>query len=157
MDNQQIGAFFQNTSVDIIGNESLREPQIGGYQAVQAHFTQSREHAILQIPVGCGKTGLMSILPFRLAQGRVLVIAPNLEIRRGVANSLNVTSNDCFWRKTGVLGDFSSGPFELSSTAKQTFMIVIVLTLSLQIFINLPVVPTDGFRNLKTTSSTLSL
>jgi hypothetical protein len=28
--------------------------------------------AILQIPVGCGKTGLMALLPFETAQDRVL-------------------------------------------------------------------------------------
>lgn len=119
MDDQQVKDFFQYTPANILENHLLREPQIGGYKAALNHFAQNREHAIIQIPVGCGKTGLMSILPFRLAKGRVLIIVPNLEIRRGVARALDITSNDCFWRKIGILENLSNGPFraELNSKA----------------------------------------
>jgi hypothetical protein len=34
------------------------------------HFRNSTDHAILQIPVGCGKTGFMALLPFETAQRR---------------------------------------------------------------------------------------
>jgi superfamily II DNA or RNA helicase len=51
------------------------------YRAVQEHFAESNEPALLQVPVGCGKTGLISILPFGIAQSRVLIVAPNLTIR----------------------------------------------------------------------------
>ncbi|MGE5528238.1 MAG: DEAD/DEAH box helicase [Patescibacteria group bacterium] len=119
MTNQQIGQFFQTTNVNIMDNAFLREPQIGGYQAACEHFSRSRAHAILQIPVGCGKTGLMSILPFGMAEGRVLIIVPNLEIRRGVAHELDITNNQCFWNKAHVLRDYSTGPYraELDSDA----------------------------------------
>ena len=33
------------------------------------HFRNSSGHTIRQIPVGCGKTGLMALLPFKVAQG----------------------------------------------------------------------------------------
>ena len=94
MNNQDIRDFFDAAPARIVDNDYLREPQIGGYRAVLDHFHGSAEHAILQIPVGCGKTGLMSVLPFGLAAGRVLIIAPNLVIRRGVARSLDVSDDE---------------------------------------------------------------
>ena len=119
MDNDEVRAFFHNALAHISTNPSLREPQIEGHARTIEHFTASNDHAILQIPVGCGKTGLMSILPFGMYCGRTLIIVPNLEIRRGVARELDVSSQDCFWRKTNVLDDFSDGPFraELDSDA----------------------------------------
>jgi len=119
MENEQICQFFQLTPARIVSNNFLREPQILGYQATRDHFARSSTHAILQIPVGCGKTGLMSILPFGIAEGRILIIAPNLEIRRGVARELDISSDECFWRKAHVLKDYSSGPYraELDSDA----------------------------------------
>ena len=64
-----------------------------------------------RIPVGCGKSGLISLLPFGVAQGRVLVIAPNLTIRSQLANDLDITSSSCFYRRTGSLRNLIDGPF----------------------------------------------
>jgi len=52
------------------GNPNLRDPQVEGWFRTRQHFRNSSEHAILQIPVGCGKTGLMALLPFETAQRR---------------------------------------------------------------------------------------
>jgi len=52
----------------------------------------SSEHAILQIPVGWGKTGLVALLPFGIAQGRVHVIAPKLEMRRGISTGFDTAN-----------------------------------------------------------------
>jgi superfamily II DNA or RNA helicase len=110
MDVQQVATFFRDTSANIVGNARLREPQLQGYEHTRQHFASSPEHAILQLPVGCGKTGLMALLPFGLAEGRVLIIVPNLEIRRGVARELDYSNPNCFWAKAGVLTDFTEGP-----------------------------------------------
>lgn len=120
MTNEEAARFFANAPARIQGNLFLREPQLQAHEATTRHFASgNREHAIIQIPVGCGKTGLMSILPFGLAEGRVLVVAPNLEIRRGVGRELDCAAASCFWRKAQVLEDFSSGPYraELDSDA----------------------------------------
>ena len=111
MNGLQAGEFFLHAPASIVGNQLLREPQGEGYAAVRSHFEVSQEHAIVQIPVGCGKTGLMSLLPFRIAAGRVLIITPNLEIRNGVARELDITNDQCFWQRTRVLDDFSNGPY----------------------------------------------
>ncbi|MFC8500980.1 DEAD/DEAH box helicase [Pedococcus sp. NPDC057267] len=102
---------FTTANADIEANDLLREPQKEAHRAVREHFANSKEPGILQIPVGCGKTGIMATLPFGISEGRVLVITPNLTIRKGVTDALDVTSRECFWTKTRVLSDFTAGPW----------------------------------------------
>lgn len=104
-------SIFATANADIEANDLLREPQRHAHRAVREHFASSNEPGILQIPVGCGKTGIMSTLPFGIADGRVLVITPNLTIRKGVQDALDITSRECFWTKTRVLSDFTAGPW----------------------------------------------
>ncbi len=104
-------SIFVTANADIEANELLREPQREAHRAVREHFANSSEPGILQIPVGCGKTGLISTLPFGIAEGRVLVITPNLTIRKGVTEALDITNRECFWTKTRVLSDFTAGPW----------------------------------------------
>ncbi len=110
MNNDEIAELFE-TELSIESNPNLREPQSQGWKASRDHFAQSTEHAILQIPVGCGKTGLMALLPFQIARGRVLIIAPNVEIRRRISTDLDAANADCFWKKTAIMRDLSNGPF----------------------------------------------
>jgi DNA repair protein RadD len=105
------GEIFTTANANIEANDLLREPQRGAHRHVREHFATSREPAILQIPVGCGKTGIMATLPFGIAQGRVLLITPNLTIRKGVMDALDITSRECFWAKARVLSDFTAGPW----------------------------------------------
>ncbi len=93
------------------GNPSLREPQVEGHAAAVKYFGDGGERAVEQIPVGCGKTGLIAILPFGIARGRVLVIAPNLTIRDQIAEAVDATSPNSFYRRAGVLADLSAGPY----------------------------------------------
>ena len=111
LSNQEIAGFFNNAGTRIRGNRSLREPQIGGHLAAVEFFTNGGRRAVERIPVGCGKSGLIALLPFGIAQGRVLVIAPNLTIRKQLANDLDVTSLRCFYRRTGSLHNLRDGPF----------------------------------------------
>lgn len=97
-------SYFLNLDVNIGGENSLREPQRDGYLAAHDFFRAGKNNAIIQIPVGCGKTGLTSILPLGIAAGRVLVIAPNLTIKDELFNAMDISNRQkCFWRKTGVL------------------------------------------------------
>jgi len=110
--NQPMETFFLNLDFNIEGNESLRDPQRDGYFRTYEHFRSGKNKAILQIPVGCGKTGLASLLPLGIAQGRVLIIAPNLQIKDGLYESMDITNRQkCFWRKANVLKEqMVSGP-----------------------------------------------
>jgi DNA repair protein RadD len=106
-------SFFTDIEFNIEGNEELRIPQREGYLRTYEFFRAGKNKAILQIPVGCGKTGLASLLPLGLAEGRVLVIAPNLTIKRGLYEAMDITNRQkCFWRKAGVLtaDQMISGP-----------------------------------------------
>ena len=110
MDNKDIAAFFSDTEVSIWHNQSLRVPQMEGYFAIREHFSVSEDSCYVQLPVGCGKTGLMGISPFGIAEGRVLIIAPNLTIRENIRRELNVGDPNCFYRKRGVFVP-RSGPY----------------------------------------------
>jgi DNA repair protein RadD len=111
MNTDEIASFFANAPVSIDGNPSLRVPQVDGYLAASNHFsTGPATAAVEQIPVGCGKSGLIALLPFGIAAGRVLVIAPNLEIRRQLADDLDVTRPDSFYRRTRIFQDAKTVP-----------------------------------------------
>lgn len=111
--NQPIETFFLNLEANIETNAALRDPQRDGYQRVYDFFGAGKNKAILQIPVGCGKTGLAATLPLGLAQGRVLVIAPNLIIKDGLFDAMDITNHQkCFWRKANILNpdQMAAGP-----------------------------------------------
>jgi len=132
--------FFMKTPAHIEENLQLREPQIEAYQELYAYFKSGKKTAIIQIPVGCGKSGIAAIAPFGIAKGRVLVIAPNLTIKEGLFESLDVTNRQkCFWRKRAILTDEAmiGGPFattldtgNLSVCEKSHFVISNVQQLS---------------------------
>jgi superfamily II DNA or RNA helicase len=110
MDNKKIEELFTETKVSIWQNPSLREPQIQGYFAIREHFQRSDESCYVQLPVGCGKTGLMGLAPFGVAKGRVLIIAPNLIIRENIRRELNISDPNCFYIKRSVFTP-TEGPF----------------------------------------------
>jgi hypothetical protein len=66
---------FQSAKTSIKSNTLLRRPQKEAYSATLKHFAERSDHALIQLPVGCGKTGTMCLLPFGIARGRVLVVA----------------------------------------------------------------------------------
>jgi len=110
MDNAEIERFFRDTKANIWQNASLRDPQIEGYFAIREHFARGKEPCYVQLPVGCGKTGLMGLTPFGIAKGRVLIIAPNLTIRENIRRELNVGNPNCFYSKRGVFVP-KNGPY----------------------------------------------
>lgn len=114
---QPIESFFTGLDFGIEENGALREPQREAYLRTYEFFAAGKNKAILQIPVGCGKSGLAAILPLGIAHGRVLVIAPNLTIRDGLYEAMDVTNRQkCFWRKASVLqnSQMISGPLAIT-------------------------------------------
>lgn len=110
---QPMEAFFTSLHFDIESNKALREPQREAYLRVFEFFNAGKNKAIVQMPVGCGKSGFASLLPLGIAHGRVLIIAPNLTIKESLYEAMDITNRPkCFWRKTFVLPDTEmiSGP-----------------------------------------------
>ena len=111
---QGLEEFFCNTPARIETNWSLREPQREAYMQAAAYFRQGGRKALIQLPVGCGKSGLATLLPFGIAEGRVLVIAPNLTIKDELYSAFDITNRQkCFWRRHSVLEDrhMKRGPY----------------------------------------------
>lgn len=112
--NRPINEFFMSAESFIEGNDLLRDPQKEGHVAALDFFESGGNKAIMQLPVGCGKSGLISLLPFGISEGRVLVIAPNLTIRSELQKALDITNKRaCFWHKCKVLAPeaMSAGPY----------------------------------------------
>lgn len=109
-----IQEFFVTVDASIEGNLDLRDPQREGHARAYDFFSRSGQKALIQIPVGSGKTGLIALLPFGIARGRVLVVAPNLTIRDELKKNLDVTNRrSCFWARCNVLSPevMSAGPY----------------------------------------------
>ena len=110
----RLADFFQDTPANIEANPNLRDPQRDAYLQAAAFFQRGGKKALLQLPVGCGKSGVAAILPFGIAEGRVLVIAPNLTIKDELYKAFDITNKQkCFWKQRGVLEDrhMKSGPY----------------------------------------------
>lgn len=111
---RELSDFFVDTPFSVEENIALREPQRDAWTQAAAYFEGGGKKAIIQLPVGCGKSGVAAILPFGIAEGRVLVIAPNLTIKEELFRTLDITNRQkCFWRQRGVLApeDMAHGPY----------------------------------------------
>jgi len=112
--NKNFASFFLEASADIENNMNLREPQREAYARAYEFFSSGKQKAVIQLPVGCGKSGVASILPFGIAKGRVLVITPNLTIKDELQKTLDITNRQkCFWRRMQILKDTDmiAGPY----------------------------------------------
>lgn len=96
--------YFLNAQPFIVNNPQLREPQIEGYLHAFEHFKVKEKdtHAIIVLPTGVGKTGLIGILPYGISNGRILIITPQVTIRETVVDSLDPEKVNNFWLKRKV-------------------------------------------------------
>ncbi len=97
---------FQTREPSITGNPRLRTPQREAY-AELAGFAgnpdeQNREVGIV-LPVGCGKSGCITIAPFAFRAARTLVVAPGVKIAEQLHDDFDPTQPDMFYIKCGVL------------------------------------------------------
>ena len=86
-------------------NDQLRLPQREGWSRIRDHFSQltTEREVSLVLPVGCGKSGLITVTPFAVRARRVLVIAPGRKIRGQLGNDFRVSSPTNFYERFGVL------------------------------------------------------
>lgn len=96
---------FKEIVVYVKENTALRIPQRKGYEEIEKHFSKpnvDREVGVV-LPVGCGKSGLITITPFALKAKRALVIAPGLRIKEQLADDFDPSNDDMFYLKCGVI------------------------------------------------------
>ena len=102
---------FQNRRPNIDGNHHIRTPQLEAFQALTDFASNpdktEREVGIV-LPVGCGKSGCITLAPFAFCSNRTLVVAPGLPIADQLAADFNPSNANMFYHKCQVL---SSGPY----------------------------------------------
>ncbi|MGO3535244.1 MAG: DEAD/DEAH box helicase [Leuconostoc mesenteroides] len=114
--------YFLKTETDILQNENLRDPQREAYFEVYRHFVQrgKKTHAIVVLPTGTGKTGLISILPYNIAEGRVLIITPQLTILDNIEKNLDSDDSRNFWTTAKIIDDPKNLPVVIRYEGSET-------------------------------------
>ncbi|MED5015938.1 DEAD/DEAH box helicase family protein [Paenibacillus chibensis] len=104
--------YFIKSNPAIIENKQLREPQVLSYLDAYNHFNEenSARDAVIILPTGAGKTGVIGLVPYGISNGRVLVITPQLVIKDHVFESLDPSEPDNFWLKREVLSSYTELP-----------------------------------------------
>lgn len=98
-------SYFKNTVAYVNGNKKLRGPQREAYIAAYEFFCENEKgEALIVLPTGTGKSGLISVLPFGISNGRVLVITPGLITKQSVIKTLNPLE-DNFWINYDIIFD----------------------------------------------------
>lgn len=96
-------SYFLNTPVNIEANQKLRSPQIEAYLKIQNYFSENPHgEALVVLPTGTGKSGLISVAPYGLCSGRVLIITPGLVTKQSIQKTQEVL-DDNFWVNLDVI------------------------------------------------------
>lgn len=104
--------YFVKARPNITYNENLREPQLNAYKECIKYFRDAdvRKEAIINLPTGTGKTGLIAIAPYGISKKRVLIITPQTVVQDTVMGSLDSNNHKNFWLLTKVFKDESELP-----------------------------------------------
>lgn len=111
---------FQTLIPNISDNIQLRTPQREAYAELVRFAddvgSQEREVGIV-LPVGCGKSGCITIVPFAFKSNRTLVIAPSIAIAGQLHKDFDPARQDMFYIKCHVLqGQSYPEPVEIRGT-----------------------------------------
>lgn len=106
---------FQNSHPFIEGNTLIRTPQREAYEALQG-APGDREIGIV-LPVGCGKSGCITLAPFAFKARRALFVAPGVRIASQLYTDFDPTQLGMFYLKTRSLqGPPFPEPVEIRGT-----------------------------------------
>ncbi len=111
---------FQTREPDITQNKLIRTPQREAYAELVSFAAnsegQDREIGIV-LPVGCGKSGCITLTPFAFKATRTLVIAPSVPIAEQLQKDFDPSRSDMFYIKCQVLdGQPYPEPVEIRGT-----------------------------------------
>jgi len=111
---------YQTRQPNIADNKRLRTPQQEAYQHLiefkNGPSGQEREIGIV-LPVGCGKSGCITLAPFAFKATRTLVVAPGVPIAGQLHDDFDPSRPNMFYIKCGVLdGQPYPEPVEIRGT-----------------------------------------
>lgn len=104
--------FIFGTQEITINQQKLRVPQYEAYGRIREYYENSqteREVGII-LPVGCGKSGLITLTPFAVKSKRALVVAPNVKISGQLAADFDMSNPKVFYLKCGALSETDDFP-----------------------------------------------
>lgn len=111
---------FQTRQPNIGANPQVREPQREAFQALLGYASNPNEperEVGIVLPVGCGKSGTITLTPFAFRSNRTLVVAPGVNIATQLAADFNPSNPRMFYQKCGVLvGGPYPEPVEIRGT-----------------------------------------
>lgn len=97
---------FQDRQANVGGNQHIRTPQREAFHALVNYASNpedtEREVGIV-LPVGCGKSGCITLTPFAFRSNRTLVVAPGVHIAGQLAEDFNPSNASMFYQKCRVL------------------------------------------------------
>lgn len=96
---------FRTLRPHVTDNPDLRDPQREAFAEAHAHYStpEAEPETAIILPVGCGKSGLITLLPFATAARRALVVAPNLRIYQQLAAEFEPSNPEMFYLLRRVL------------------------------------------------------
>lgn len=99
---------FQTRQPNIGSNRNVRTPQREAYQALvdfASNPGETEREVGIVLPVGCGKSGTITLAPFAFRSARTLVVAPGVPIAGQLAADFNPSNPSMFYQKCQVLAD----------------------------------------------------
>ncbi len=103
-------SYFIDTPFNIEGNTKLRTPQIEAYLKIREFFSDpENKEALVVLPTGTGKSGLISIAPYGVSSGRVLIVTPNLVTKDSIRKTQDAL-HDNFWVNYDIVFNYKHLP-----------------------------------------------
>lgn len=97
---------FQDRQANVGGNRHIRTPQREAFQELINYASNPEEterEVGIVLPVGCGKSGTITLAPFAFRSRRTLVVAPGVPIAGQLAADFNPSNPAMFYQKCQVL------------------------------------------------------
>ena len=97
---------FQTRQANVGGNRQIRTPQREAYQSLVDYASNPEEsdrEVGIVLPVGCGKSGTITLAPFAFRSTRTLVVAPSVPIAGQLMADFNPSNPNMFYQKCQVL------------------------------------------------------
>jgi superfamily II DNA or RNA helicase len=112
-------SIFETRAPSVEGNTKLRVPQREAFEEVSKHFASpqhEREVGII-LPVGCGKSGVITLIPFAMKARRALVVAPGVPIATQLFDGFDPTKLSFYQKADVLLGPPFPEPVDVKSGA----------------------------------------